>query len=382
MDKLRESLNQTTFVKLTLSEPRNTELDLRNVYARLVELRRGRRLSLLFRHATRDVTKNLELSAGAAFIGEMLGAQFARAHLFTTDGDWELRCDANGGCGALRAGRPTFSIAVAHAHDRQKNRFIPEDAAFLQALGVTTASGKPRPGMADKLRQVQRFVEILGHLVETSPLSDARHIRVIDLAAGKGYLTFAAHDFFRRRGMTADVTGIEMREDLVAASEKQARTLNCTGLRFERGTISDFRASAEIDVLIALQECDTATDDALHLGIQSEAKLILAAPCCHKELRRQLVSPPLFHDMLKHGILMEHQTEIVTDAIRALILEIHGYDSRVFEFISNEHTAKNLMISAVHRPVSPDPAARIRLRALCDFFGIREQRLARLLGEL
>jgi hypothetical protein len=382
MGKLRASLDATTFIKLTLSQPRNADNGVRNVFARVIELRRGRKLSLLFRHATHDVTKNFDMVAGADQVATMLGSQFAGAHLFTTVRDWELRYDAAGD-GALRPCRPTFTAASTQTHDRRKTRLIPEDAPFFRGLEVTNAAGKPRPGMADKLRQIQRFVEILGHLVDTSPVRDARNVRVSDLGAGKGYLTFAAHEFFRRRGVIAEVTGLEMRKELVRASEELARKLDCEGLHFVCGTIGKSSGSSDIDVLIALHACDTATDDALHFGIRSGAMLMLVSPCCHKELRGQLASPPVLQDVLKHGILMEHQAEMLTDAVRALLLEIHGYDTRVFEFISTEHTAKNLMISAVKRRAPPDSAAlRLRLRELLGFFEIREQRLARLLGEI
>jgi hypothetical protein len=152
-------------------------------------------------------------------------------------------------------------------------------------------------------------------------------------------------------------------------------------LQLVRGAIGDV-AVGECDVLIALHACDTATDDALHEGIRAGASLIVAAPCCHKELRPQMVPPPALRDVLKHGILLEREAEILTDAVRALLLEIHGYKASVFEFISPEHTGRNLMIAAQRRaqPLDPEPM-RVRLRELLAFHGIREQHLARELGE-
>ena len=153
-------------------------------------------------------------------------------------------------------------------------------------------------------------------------------------------------------------------------------------MRFVQGAIGQVSAGA-CDVLIALHACDTATDDALYEGIRAGASLIVAAPCCHKELRRKMTQPPVLRDVLKHGILFEREAEIVTDAVRAMLLEIHGYKASVFEFVSPEHTSKNLMIAA-HRRVEPfDPAPiRVRLRELLAFHSIREQHLAWRLGEL
>jgi len=233
------------------------------------------------------------------------------------------------------------------------------------------------------LRQIHRFVEVLGHCVDGSPLRDRNACRILDMGAGKGYLTFATAEFFRARGVQADVTGVEARADLVEATNRAAAETGYETLRFVRGTIGEAIVEGGIDLLIALHACDTATDDALARGIGAGASLILASPCCHKEVRKHWRPPEVLSDVLSHGILAEREAEIVTDGVRALLLEIHGYKTNVFEFISPEHTGKNLMISAEKRAAAPDPAPpRERLRALLDFYGIREQRLARLLGEL
>jgi Methyltransferase domain len=161
-----------------------------------------------------------------------------------------------------------------------------------------------------------------------------------------------------------------------------ARDCRVDGVRFVEGAIGETPIE-NCDVLIALHACDTATDDALHEGLRAGASLFVTAPCCHKEVRAQLKPPPILRDVLKHGILREREAEIVTDALRALLLQIHGCKASVFEFISPEHTSRNLMIAAHRRarPLDPEPL-RERLRELLDFYGIREQRLARLLGEL
>jgi SAM-dependent methyltransferase len=377
LEKLRAALAAGTFVKLTLSEPGGAEPGLRNVYARCVEVQGEKRVSLVWRHARQDVTKNLPFAEVIATLGAMLGATFARAHLFTTTGDWRLDTVR----GICKASRPVFAVAPEPEHDRRKATAL-GPAPFLAALGVTDADGVARPGMADKLRQIERFTELLGHLLADSPLRDRRELRVLDLGSGKGYLTFAAHEFFRARGIAAEVTGVEVREDLVALTNRVATELKHDGLTFVRGAIGDFIPPAPPDVLIALHACDTATDDALHLGITSGAQLLLTAPCCHREVRAQLSAPPVLRDVLRHGILAERTAEIATDGLRALLLEIHGYRASVFEFIAPELTSKNLMIAAHRRAQPLDPAPlRERLRALLDLYGIREQRLALRLGE-
>jgi len=404
-EKLRASLAEQTFVKITLSRRRGMG-ELRNVYGRLVELKSGVVLSFTLRFATRDVTRNEAPESAPRVLGKWLEEEFEEAHLFTTTGDWKLRATPDGAW-SMKAARATFSVALATSHDRPKVRAL-ANAPFLAKLGVTSPDGTARAGMADKLRQVERFVEILGHLIDGSARGDGsalgapsvpaassekpvlpdptapretRPLRVCDMGAGKGYLTFATHEFFRARGFAPEVTGVEQRGDLVEQVNRIATELKCDGLRFAQGAIGAFTLPEHLDVLIALHACDTATDDALAAGVRAGAKLIVVAPCCHKEVRREFSPPPILAGVLKHGILAERQCELLTDGLRALALEAAGYETKVFEFIASEHTAKNVMLAATKRAETADPsAAEAELRALMAFFGLKSQRLVELLG--
>ncbi|HEY3899784.1 MAG TPA: SAM-dependent methyltransferase [Chthoniobacter sp.] len=388
LQKLEAAWHARALVKFTLSQPHGAERDLKNLYGRAVELREGRRLSLNWRYSTRDVTKNLPIEEALAFLGRTLGEEWKRAHLFTTTGDWQLRCEPNGS-GTLKASRPAFAVVPAPEHDREKaTPLTVAESGWLRSLGVTNAASEARPGMAPKLRQIQRFVELLGHLIGDSPLrNDARSdsdapIRVIDMGAGKGYLTFAIAEFFRQRAIKAEVTGVEARADLVELTNRVAREHGFSELNFVPGRIGEFIPPHPPDVLIALHACDTATDDALAQGVHANAALIVAAPCCHKEVRSRMQAPPVLREILRHGILAERQAEILTDGLRALLLEMHGYRASVFEFISPEETSKNLMLAAVRRAQPVDAALlREQWRALMEFHGLGEQRLAVLLGE-
>jgi len=382
LQKLEAAWHAQTLVKFTLSQPRSGDAGLRNLYGRAVELREGRRMSLVWRYATRDVTKNLPLVEALALLGTVLGGEWERAHLFTTTGDWQLRCESSGH-GTLKASRPAFAVASAPEHDREKvTPLAVTEAGWLRALGVTNAAGEARPGMAPKLRQIQRFVELFGHVLRDSPLPEHASVRVVDMGAGKGYLTFAVAEFLRSREVNAEIIGVEARAELVELTNRVAREHGFPGLKFVQGTIADFVPPQPLDILIALHACDTATDDALAQAVKAGAALILAAPCCHREVRAQLRPPPVLREVLRHGILAEREAEIVTDGLRALLLEMHGYRASVFEFISPEDTSKNLMLAA-HRRTQPVEAAPLRAqwRALMDFYGLREQRLATLLGE-
>ncbi|WP_415907377.1 class I SAM-dependent methyltransferase [Oleiharenicola sp. Vm1] len=201
------------------------------------------------------------------------------------------------------------------------------------------------------------------------------------MGCGKGYLTFATHDYFDRVAQrSVRVCGVELRPELVEHCNRLAQETGREKLSFVRGTIQEATLPAP-DVLIALHACDTATDDAIARGLAAGSALIVTAPCCQKELRPQLRPAPVLAPALRHGIFQERHAEFATDALRALLLEWAGYDTKVFEFISTEHTAKNLMIAATRR-AQPDAAdqraERARaVRSLAEFYGIRSQALAR-----
>ncbi len=270
----------------------------------------------------------------------------------------------------------------AAAHDRSKRRFVDIGRPWLVDLGVTDAQGRLVPSMARKWKQINKFVEVFDHAFATSALAGREApVRVVDFGAGKGYLTFALHDHLRATlGRLAEVTGVELRPDLVELCNRAAERTGAEGLRFVNGDVRSHEAGP-IDVMIALHACDTATDHALHLGLRAGAEIILCSPCCHKQLRPQMLSPALLQPMLQHGIHLGQQAEMVTDSLRALLLEAEGYATQVFEFVALEHTSKNKMILAVKRPRRADRAAiEAQIREIKAFYGVREHCLETLLA--
>ena len=380
---LRNASAAATLVKVTLSMPSKDHPGLRNLKARPVQLKDGRRLCVVECHATRETTQNHQTEEGVARLIQAFSQTFERAHVFTTAGDFQFRRERSGQV-SVRGMRPVFSVAGDLAHDRSKKG--KESLAcepFLQRLGVTNADGSPRPGMAAKLRQVHRFVEILGHLLAEISWDATRPIRVADMGAGKGYLTFALAHAFRSKGWDARVTGVELREELVEKGNLAARELGFEHLQFVSGSIGQWKPEGALDVLVGLHACDTATDDALYQGVQAGAALILTSPCCHRELRRQIRLPETLGPVGRHGILLERQAEILTDTLRAELLEISGYSARVFEFVEPEHSGKNLMLAGVRRASGGRVEAVDRqvFLNLWTSFGLSSQRLANLLGE-
>ncbi len=384
---LHSAVAEGTLVKLTLGKPRGADPTLQNLFVRPVALKAGPHLAFLWRHATRDVTKNHPPAEALALLAPLIGGDFLDAHLFTTAQNAQFESQADGSARLKLSAPSAPRVAPAAAHDRARAHLIPADAPWLRALGVTNDRGQPREGMADKFRQIQKFAELVSHLIAeafpaatdaAAPATTSGPIRVADMGSGKGYLTFAlAHVL----GPRARVRGIELRRELVDLCNRVARDHGLADrLAFSAGTIADSPVGpGDCDVLIALHACDTATDDALARGVAAGARLLIVSPCCQKELRPQLVAPPILAGALRHGIFAERQAEFVTDALRAQLLECVGYQTKVFEFISTEHTAKNLMIAAIRRPAGAADnadAARDRMRDFARFYGIRRQRLA------
>ncbi|HWW77767.1 MAG TPA: SAM-dependent methyltransferase, partial [Pyrinomonadaceae bacterium] len=368
---------------LTLAKPRAHTSELKNVYVRPVRLKGGVRLSFLYRYKTRDETKNHTPEEGARLLRSLPGAEFLSAHLFTTSEDLRLDFNRKGDSPRLARHAPTFKDAPDAAHDREKRRVIgASGGVYLRALGVTNEAGEVRPAMGDKLRQINRFVEIVAGLYDSSELAGREELTVVDVGSGKGYLTFAVYDYFNNTaGVRAKVTGVEARPELVKLCNESAREAGFGRLSFRTGFVQDLEIS-HTDFLIALHACDTATDEAIYKGVAAGAAVIVTAPCCHKEVRPQMKAPESLRGVLRHGHLLEREAESVTDSLRALLLESAGYRVKVFEFVTSEHTRKNTMIAAVRRAGAGRAAeALLEYEALKSFYGIESQRLECLLRE-
>lgn len=377
LELLRPAVREGALVKLTLGKPHATDPSLRNLFVRPVALKSGAHFAFVWRHATCDITKNFPPEDSLAQLEPLIGGAFLDAHLFTATQHAQLECQPDGAA-RLKVSPVSNPISPPPraAHDRAKSHLIAADAPWLRALGVTNDRGQPREGMADKFRQIQKFAELLTHLLDEAGPGRDGPLRIVDMGAGKGYLTFALAALL---GPRAEVRGVEARPELVALCNRIAAENGfAPRLSFAAGTIAD-AALEGCDVLIALHACDTATDDALARGIAAGARVLVVAPCCQKELRPQLAAPPVLADALRHGIFQERQSEFVTDALRAHLLEWAGYRTKVFEFISTEHTAKNLMIAGIktRAPGAADDATARRIRAFASFYGIRAQALAR-----
>ena len=375
------SLPEQTFVKMTLGNYKGADAHLQKILVRLIETKKGARLFFLFRHDTRDTAKNYDFAEGVKIVRGLLGTAFFSGHLFTVENDFQLDIGKKEKS-RLNVAKPTFRDRPELKHDRDKQIRIDPRSFYLNALGITTDAGEIRDKQQDKWRQINKFVETLANLLDKSELKDRTNLKIVDMGAGKGYLTFAAYDFFTNiRGINVEMTGVDTKSELVALCNDIAKASEFTGLQFVHGSIGDYELT-ETDVLIALHACNTATDDAIFKGIRANASLIVAAPCCHQEIRPQIVAPAMFKNILKHGSLLEREAESITDGLRALLLEKSGYAARIFEFIATEHTPKNNLIVGTRggKTINANELDE-QISAIKNFYGIQEQRLEKLLSE-
>lgn len=391
--RFHDSLADGSFRRLVLGKPRREgerPVGPEKLVVEPVTVARGPRLRVLERHRTRDLTHTLETEAAKERVTAHLGHDLHSAHLFTPHATLQLVFDRKGTARLTRGPAARELTAVGPAafqpppHDREKSRLVvPAEAPWLTALEVVGNDGRVRPAMMAKFRQLNRFVEIVAQLLAESPLADAPRVRVVDLGAGKGYLTFGVwHYLARVLGRTAQVRGIELRPELAASTERIAREHGCDGLEFRAGDIASTPLEAT-DIAIALHACDTATDDALARAIAVGAPIVMAAPCCQHEVRPQLRAPAHLAALARHGLFAGRLADMLTDALRVLWLESAGYRVKVIEFVSLEHTPKNTLLAAVRDPAITAVArakAAAAARGLMADFGLKRQRLAELLS--
>ncbi len=363
----------------TLSRPRAPDPNgARRITVEPVRLRAGARWRVRRHYASRTTDENLDGPALERLLSAAIGADYRQALLHEADADWQVLA-GRGEPRILR--KPPTRPAASAAHDRPKRHLLPEGepVPYLVALGVQTADGRVRAPRRAKFRQVNRFVELVEDVVPSLPEG---RLRVVDFGSGRAYLTFALHDLLTRvHAREVDVLGLDLKQNVVAECEQLARRLDAGGLRFELGDIADADLDG-VDLVVSLHACDTATDVALERAVRAGARVILAVPCCQHELLGQLSNETL-RPLLRYGTLRERFAAEVTDAARARLLELAGYDVQVVEFVPLEHTPKNVLLRATRtiRPVRDRDRLAGEYRAFADALGI-EPALERLLADV
>lgn len=338
-------------VSATLSDPSRGTID--RIRVRPVLIKGERRYQFEDLKGPKAFHRNVGETAAIKELVEQL-VVFRRGVFKTEDADLVVER------GRLTS-KPAEREAADPSHDRGKSYLLAAGTPvpFLVSLGIMAKDGKVFAQKQDKFRQINRYLEFVDDIAGALP---AGKIRVVDFGCGKSYLTFAMHHLLKiHRGLDVDIVGVDLKEDVIADCSSLARELGLQGLRFVVGDIAGFREFDRADLVVSLHACDTATDEALAKAVGWGATAILAAPCCQHEVAGTIandVQAPL----LRHGILKERIASLVTDAMRAELLEMAGYGVKVVEFIDTEHTPKNLMIRALKRGTKKDDAAYLKFK--------------------
>jgi SAM-dependent methyltransferase len=354
------------------------------VVIRTVELRGQPHLQFSYFDAKKDTTKNYPPHAAHEPLAALLAVGFAGIHLTTRTEEIDIRTTKKG---KILVGRRTVASPdhADMAHNRTKDVPLPEGRAdrVLEVMGILTADGRVRPTMRAKYTQINEFLKQLLHVLDAAGLrSLGRPIDILDCGCGSSYLTIAVHHYLNDvLALPSRITGVDVNEEVIRKSVARSQRLGAGDLNFACEHIGAVDSRA--DIVLALHACDTATDDAIAQAIRSEARLLLSVPCCHQNLNHRLKtegSAAVLRPVFRHGILRERTADIVTDAFRALVLRIMGYRTDVVEFVSAEHTARNLMIRAV-RGLPPGDAAHVaEYLEMKRFWGVTPY-VERLLGE-
>ncbi|MBR5001288.1 MAG: SAM-dependent methyltransferase [Firmicutes bacterium] len=309
-------------------------------------------------HFEKKVThENLNKEECLALCTSLIETTFKQANLFCVDGDYQVLANKPDKARILK--KPASKTMGNLSHNRDKKYLIPEGEPcdFLIRLGVMTPQGQVHAKHYGKFRHIYRFLEIVDDVMDHLPGTNAP-LKIIDFGCGKAYLTFALYYYLKKqKNFHVDIVGLDLKEDVIAFCNNVAQDLNYDGLHFEMGDIADYDETARADMVVTLHACDVATDFALMKAVTWEASVILSVPCCQHELFYQIEND-MNASILKQGILKERISAILTDGLRALKLEEHGYDVSMIEFTSLEHTAKNIMLRCVRDNVKKPSAAR------------------------
>jgi Methyltransferase domain len=375
---IQQATTENKLLKITLGNKRNKATELKNIFVKPILIKNELQYSFLYRNNTNDITKNLALAEGINLIQQLLVDSFYNMDVYTTTQTIYYSIDKNSK--EKLSTKKTLEQATAPSlmHNKEKNRLLNQQATYLHALGITSADGHVKKEMQHKFKQINRYVEIIEGILKEQQIP--ANFSVVDMGSGKGYLTFALYDYLIQKNDTIQIKGIEQRPDLILKCNTIAAQSTFTNLSFVEGNIQA-TPLPQADMLIALHACDTATDDAIIKGIKANAQYIICAPCCHKQIRKQIAPSNALKDIVKHGILLERQAEMVTDTIRALFLEAHGYKTKVFDFIEEENTPKNVMIVGTKHTYAESIFVENinKIKALKELFGIKTHYIETLL---
>ncbi len=383
MNELQQYISiilEVDFNKIIISNPANKSEE----YQKLV-IERKKDFFQISKYTQKQVFhENVKKELLADRCVELISGHYRQVNAMTADSEHIILISKNGRCNykVKRLATEAVKAAPDNGHNRKKNYILSEGMNIepLVDMGVFTRDGRVVNSMYDKYKQINRFVEILND--ELSNLK-VKKLNVIDFGCGKSYLTFVVYYYLTQvMGLEVNMIGLDLKADVIEKCNKAAEKYHYDKLHFELGDINGYKAPFDVDMVITLHACDTATDYALYNAIQWKAKMIFSVPCCQHELNKQM-KPATLPIMSRYGIIKERFAALATDAVRANLLEYSGYRTQLLEFIDFDHTPKNILIRAVYRPVAPRSVkenALNEVHALMNEFSF-EPTLYKLLGQ-
>ena len=317
---------------------------------------------------TQAFHENLHYGEAAALLAELVGATFLSLTAWDAEYEHNIKISKKGRVLYARR-KNTAAPEMPATHNREKNYLIPdgEIIAPLVDMGIFTEDGKVRAAKRDKYRQINRFIEIIDDEVKKTA---KKSLRVLDFGCGKSYLTFVLYHYFTKiRGLEVRMTGFDLKADVIEKCSAAAKKYGYDRLDFQVGDIADYDVSEKIDIVITLHACDTATDFALMSAIRWGASMIFSVPCCQHELNAQMKSQSLAI-LTRYGIVQERFAALLTDSIRANLLECAGYRTQMVEFVAFDDTPKNIMLRAVKKPGRETGKLRAEVEATLREFNV------------
>lgn len=339
---LHDIFKDDTFILASLSQPRkgNTQ----KITIRPIDIKGKQNFQITEFQGDKAIHKNFLKHACLEWLKEQLD-NFGQSFFYTLTADYHFLFGKKGNFTILK--KPPSKSRINLSHNRQKKYLIEEGSPipFMIHLGLMNQEGKVYPAKMDKFRQINRFYEMIDDILQY--LDITKKLNIVDVGCGKAYLTFSLYYFLKiMKGYDVSLFGFDLKHDVIQFCQDLAKNLHYGDIQFTQGDINTVNLPTDIDMVVSLHACDTATDAAIEKGIRCKAKVILSVPCCQHELINQIEQDSL-NPILRHGILKERFSAIATDAARAQLLDILGYQTQIMEFIDLEHTAKNLLIRSV-----------------------------------
>lgn len=346
---LLDDISENSFISGIISNKRDKNYSVDKIKLRKIILKGEILIQATEYTGTKVLHTNYTYSEITSYIVDNLKVNFKQCELITDSNHINILVSKKGKTTIKSKASKYVVKDNEFNHNKKKNYLIEEGEKvdFLIELGVMNKDGYIIKSKYDKFRQINRFLEFIEDISEKLPKK--RQINIIDFGCGKSYLTFAIYYYLKiRKNLDINIVGLDLKKDVIKKCNELAEKLNYSNLCFINGDIADYSDCDEVDMVVTLHACDTATDFAIEKAIKWNAKVILSVPCCQHEINNQIQNE-LLSPILKYGILKERMSALITDGIRAELLNFCGYDTQILEFIDMEHTPKNLLIKAVKK---------------------------------